>query len=61
MSLKNKKLVEFLKALIRKELKEMSATGGIDGGEGPPKTPYAFRDPKDDEKDENVDARFGEH
>ena len=25
MSLKNKKLVEFLKALIRKELKEMSA------------------------------------
>ena len=53
MSLKNKKLVEFLKARIRKELKEMSATGGIDGGEGPPKTPYAFRDPKDDEKDED--------
>ena len=53
MSLKNKKLVELLKKLIRKELKEMSVTGGIDGGEGPPKTPYAFRDPKDDEKDED--------
>ena len=37
MSLKNKKLVELLKKLIRKELKELSATGGIDGGEGPPK------------------------
>ena len=53
MSLKNKKLVELLKALIRKEIKEMSVTGGIDGGEGPPKTPAAFRDPKDDEKDED--------
>ncbi len=31
----------------------MSVTGGIDGGEGPPKTPYAFRDPKDDDKDED--------
>jgi len=53
MSLKNKKLVELLKKLIRKELKELSVTGGIDGGEGPPKTPYAFRDPKDDDKDED--------
>ncbi len=53
MSLKNKKLVELLKKLIRKELKEMSVTGGIDGGEGPPKTPYAFRNPKDDDKDED--------
>ena len=53
MSLKNKKLVELLKKLIRKELKELSATGGIDGGEGPPKTPYAFRDPKDKDKDKD--------
>ena len=53
MSLKNKKLVELLKKLIRRELKELSVTGGIDGGEGPPKTPYAFRDPKDDDKDED--------
>lgn len=53
MSSRNKKLVELLKKLIRKELKELSVTGGIDGGAGPPKTPYAFRDPKDDEKDED--------
>jgi len=53
VSSKSKKLAEFLKELIRKELEEMSVTGGIDGGEGPPKTPYAFRDPKDDDKDED--------
>ena len=53
MSSRNKKLVELLKKLIRKELKELSVTGGIDGGAGPPKTTYAFRDPKDDEKDED--------
>ncbi len=53
MSLKNNRLIELLKNLIRQELKEMSATGGIDGGEGPQKTPYAFRDPKDDDKDED--------
>ncbi len=53
MSSKSKKLAEFLKELIRKELEEMSVTGGLDGGAGPPKTPYAFRDPKDDDKDED--------
>ena len=42
-----------IRELIRKELAEASVTGNIDGGEGPPKTPYAFRDPKDDDKDEN--------
>jgi hypothetical protein len=53
VSLKSKRLAEFIKELIRKELKEMSSTGGIDGGEGPPKTPYAFRDPEDEEKDDD--------
>ena len=53
MSPRNKKLVELLKKLIQKELKEMSVTGGLDGGAGPPKTPYAFRNPKDKEKDED--------
>jgi len=53
MSLKSKQLVEFLKELIRQEIREMSATGGIDGGAGPPKTPAAFRDPDDDEKNED--------
>ena len=42
-----------IRELIRKELAEASVTGNIDGGEGPPKTPYAFREPKDDDKDED--------
>ena len=32
------------------ELDEMSVTGNLDGGEGPPKTPYAFHDMEDDKK-----------
>ena len=30
------------------ELDEMSVTGGLDGGEGPPKTPYAFGNEEDE-------------
>ena len=54
MPSQSKQLAELIKKLIRQELKELSVTGGIDGGEGPPKTPYAFKDPKDDDKDEDV-------
>ena len=33
------------------DLEEISTTGGLDGGEGPPRTPYAFSgDTKDDEE-----------
>ena len=32
------------------DLEEMSVTGGLDGGEGPPRTPYAFGK-EEDEKD----------
>ena len=32
------------------ELEEMSMTGNLDGGEGPPKTPYAFHDQEDEKK-----------
>ena len=53
MSNKYKALAEFIKELIRKEIAEASVTGNIDGGAGPPKTPYAFRNPKDDDKDED--------
>ena len=42
MSIKLKVLEKYIRQLIKKELKEVSVTGGIDGGEGPPKTPYAF-------------------
>ena len=36
-------LKETLKTLIQRDLDEASVTGAIDGGEGPPKTPFAFR------------------
>ena len=35
-----------------KEIEEMNVTGNLDGGEGPPKTPYAFGE----EEDENENA-----
>ena len=43
-----KELVEYdnLNTLKEKELEEASTTGNIDGGEGPPKTPYAFQSKK---------------
>jgi hypothetical protein len=40
--------------MIKQELDEASVTGNIDGGEGPPKTPYAFQGKrKKDKKKEN--------
>ena len=50
MSIRDK-LKEIIKELIRQELKEVSVTGNIDGGEGPPKTPYAFRGKRKKDKD----------
>tara|TARA_B100001094_G_scaffold53050_1_gene48575 strand:+ start:17202 stop:17708 length:507 start_codon:yes stop_codon:yes gene_type:complete len=44
------------------DLEEMSATGNLDGGAGPPKTPYAFsgKTDKDDEKEEsNAESSTG--
>ena len=45
MSTQVSKLKEFICKLIKQELKELeegSVTGNLDGGEGPPRTPYAF-------------------
>ena len=42
---------KYIKELIKKELDEASVTGNIDGGEGPPKTPYAFRGKRKKDKD----------
>jgi len=39
-------LRKYIKELIKQELAEASVTGNIDGGEGPPKTPAAFRKKK---------------
>ena len=44
-------LKKYIKELIKKELEEASVTGNIDGGEGPPKTPYAFRGKRKKDKD----------
>ena len=50
MSIRDK-LKEIIRELIKKELAEASVTGNIDGGEGPPKTPYAFRGKRKKDKD----------
>ena len=50
-------LRKYIKELIRQELDEASVTGAIDGGEGPPKTPFAFKKKK--KKDESIsEAKF---
>ena len=33
------------------ELEEISVTGGMDGGEGPPRTPYAFSGKKKEDEE----------
>jgi len=54
-------LKETLKTLIQKDLDEASVTGAIDGGEGPPKTPFAFRGKrkKDKKKKESIANQSG--
>ena len=37
------KLKELIRSLIRQEMEEVSVTGNLDGGAGPPKTPYMFQ------------------
>tara|TARA_Y100000004_G_scaffold190109_1_gene246725 strand:+ start:295 stop:900 length:606 start_codon:yes stop_codon:yes gene_type:complete len=41
---------------VAKNVDEMSVTGGLDGGEGPPRTPYAFG--KEEDEKENAE-QFG--
>ena len=50
MSTKDK-LKEIIRELIRQELEEVSVTGNLDGGEGPPRTPYAFYGGRKKDKD----------
>ena len=56
-------LKETLKTLIQRDLDEASVTGAIDGGEGPPKTPFAFRGKrkKDKKKKESIANQSGYH
>jgi len=50
------KLREIIRELIKRDLEEASATTNIDGGEGPPKTPFAFsgKRKKDKKKEKEV-------
>ena len=63
MSMKVELLRKYIREIIKQELKlqEASATGNIDGGEGPPKTPYAFQSKrkKDKEKEDKIAKQSG--
>jgi hypothetical protein len=53
MSTKVELLKKYIRELIKQELEEASVTGNLDGGEGPPQTPYAFKKKKK-KKDESI-------
>ena len=63
MSTSKNKITELIRKLIRKEIEEDSFTGNLDGGEGPPKTPYAFqskpKSKKDKEKEKAIATAGG--
>ena len=63
MSIKLEILKKIIRELIKKELEEASVTGNLDGGEGPPKTPYAFqskpKSKKDKEKEKAIMKSIG--
>ena len=63
MSMKVELLRKYIREIIKQELKlqEASDTGAIDGGEGPPKTPYAFQSKrkKDKEKEDKIAKQSG--
>ena len=58
MSTKFEALRALVRELIKKELAEASVTGAIDGGEGPPQTPYAFKKKKKKDDDSVTEAAF---
>tara|TARA_R110000851_G_scaffold22408_1_gene66242 strand:- start:140 stop:763 length:624 start_codon:yes stop_codon:yes gene_type:complete len=61
MSTKVELLKKYIKELIKQELEEASVTGNLDGGAGPPKTPYAFSGgrKKDKEKEKRIATAGG--
>ena len=61
MSTTLKKLEALVRELIKKELEEVSVTGNLDGGAGPPKTPYAFsgKRKKDKDKEKKIAKQSG--
>ena len=63
MSTPLKKLEALVRELIKKEIEEASVTGNLDGGAGPPKTPYAFykkpKSKRDKEKEKAITTAGG--
>ena len=61
MSIKVSALRDYIREIIQQELEEASVTGALDGGEGPPKTPYAFYGgrKKDKEKKKKITQAGG--
>ena len=56
-------LRKIVRELIQQELGEASMTGNLDGGAGPPKTPYAFqskpKSKKDKDKEDDMEKATG--
>ena len=56
-------LRKIVRELIQQELGEASVTGNLDGGAGPPKTPYAFqskpKSKKDKDKEDDMEKATG--
>ena len=56
-------LRKIVRELIQQELGEASMTGNLDGGAGPPKTPYAFqskpKSKKDKDKEDDMEKTTG--
>ena len=58
MSIKVEVLRNYIREMIKQELDEASVTGNIDGGEGPPKTPFAFSGKRKKDKKKEVGIIF---
>ena len=61
MSMSVSELQDYIREIIKQELEEASVTGNLDGGEGPPRTPYAFYGgrKKDKEKKKKIAQAAG--
>tara|TARA_Y100001937_G_C7068742_1_gene307340 strand:+ start:713 stop:937 length:225 start_codon:yes stop_codon:yes gene_type:complete len=44
------KLRYIVRELVKRQLREANVTANLDGGEGPPKTPFAFSKNKDEDE-----------
>ena len=58
MSTRLEILRKYIREMVKQELKEASVTGDIDGGEGPPKTPYAFQSKSKRKKDKEKENKI---